>query len=310
VATNAWSSTKGQGLNQIPVSTGAFARYSVAIANATTTGGPVFTAGSSYQLAYGFPQTITSTHTAHVFQADLCGMVVPTSSAGGFQGIEPYWATSRVVTNTVVVDRLADDLHYYTAGYGVFPASVGTFRFKFCPLWNAADVRFFNTALSTIISPFFGAGTNISIFQYGSPTGTTSAWGAWAGLQFNPATTALEFVVCPSATGTTIASVPWSPVAGTTYKITVRLTSPTEGELGLAANTVSVFVSAASSTTVKGTDLTSSSSALAISDPFYWSNAMSPNTGALVGSTKTPGGYITSIESLGDALTDQEIATW
>lgn len=309
VATNAWSSTKGTVLNQIPVSTGAFARYSVAIANPTTSGGAVFTAGSSYNLAYGFSPTVTSTHLAHVFQAELVGSVVPSSSFGSDPGIQPYFATSRIVTDTVVVDRTPDRLVYFSAGYGILGPSVGTLRFKFCPLWNAADVRYKNTIGATTVGAtalpmILGYDVTMPIFQCG--VAATSAM-MWAGAQFDAATSALQFIIAASTSSFVTATVPWSPVAGTTYKLTFRWTSPTEGELGLPANTVSVFVNG-----VKGTDVVASSSALAaISFPFYWSNSQGMvNTDVGQGFVRTPNANITSIESLAEARTDQEVAAW
>lgn len=299
VATNVWSSTKGAVLNPIPLSTAAISRYSVPIAFATTTGGSVFTAGSSYLLQYGFASGIGSSHTAHVFQAELVGAMVPTSSLGGSGSgpatafaIEPWFATSRIVTDAQVADRTADLLRYFSIGYGVLPPSVGTFRFKFAPLWNATDVRHFG-------------GTWLFYSGLGS-TSFPPLFSPYCGLTFDSPTTSLIFSVVSTASSAAQATIPWSPIAGTTYNITVRYTSSTEGELGLPGNTISVFVNG-----VKGTDAIATSSALAaIMEPFDWSGVV-PNAGwlnqALI---PTPNGLIRAIESIGDALTDQEIAAW
>lgn len=306
-ATNAWSSAKVT-LNQIPVSTGQITRYTSVVALPTTSAA-TFTAGTSYLLQYGFPAQITGDHLAHTYHVELVGAVIPTSSAGFPQGLEPYFPTSRIVTDATVVDRLADELHYYPIpGGSVFAPNVGTFRFKFTPLWSSSDIRYDNQQ-TPISTQGFGLGKTVCLFWSGSHSASSISWsmGPAMWLQYAASSGSLQFAAYPDPTyglaAPYVAYTSWVPVAGTVYDITVRWTS-TEGELGLAPNTLSVFVNG-----VKGVDAVAASSFsfVGMEWPSYWSNGPFVQTVAMTGFLKTPCGNITAIEMSPYARTDAEI---
>ena len=191
------------------------------------------------------------------------------------------WATSRIVTDSASVTRADASLSYSqtTSALANWPHTRGTVTFDFIPEWDRDDLMAGGmsggVAAHFFVLPYSGSNDIFHIF-------------------FDAITGYLNFVIGSGGVNYGAVHYDWNPVRGQTYKIAARWTS-SEGELGLAPLTASVFVDG-----VKG----------ASEGVFVSPTAVYPST-LYVGSnvtTYTPNGAMRRIRITQQVLTDEEIA--
>ncbi len=296
VATTAFTagSSTAPVYNSVTAVTSGIGRYQINITTVSTS--------QTYTLAYGTGSSGGANQTNHVFHVQVEQGQFLTNAGTISVGVQPYFASSRIVTNATPVTRGPDELHLYDpTGVGVIPPTVFTLFLRFIPEWSAANVVYTDTYLPLAVAvpalPSIGSGNKAVLFVCGTQANSLY-------LLYNPTTGNLELVLFQNFAVAATATKSWSPVRGTLYTITCRLTSPTEGELGLPANTLSVFVDG-----VKGTDAAAAGTPTGFSQPFYFSNMLSwGNFGdSLEGHLKTLAGALDLLLTSPYALTDVEI---
>mgnify|MGYP001601434402 FL=1 len=239
----------------------------------------------------------------YIFHTELIGAYDATSS-GTVSGFDSLFLSSRIVTDTSRASRSADNLRLYDAtssGGGVMAPFCGTILCRFSPQWVPSDFQPGTSGVWQGITPWvFLCGESASAGSSGSVNNI------WQGFfTFSTSDSSLFSAGFGAVTSSGSAGQAHGPyVAGTTnqtFALAFRYTSSSGGELGLSANTISVFMDG-----VKGDDTQLAAKPTAYA-PFYFSNVITASSG---GTRTTAGGIISDIQFRPYAMTDAEIAAW